>query len=222
MQFRDRHEAGQALAEALSDLKGQSDVVVLAIPRGGVVVGYEVARALDAPLDVYITRKLGAPYNSELALGAVASDGSFVLDQGLIERLNISPDYIERERGRQAKEIERQMERYRGDRPPLDLTDKIVVLVDDGVATGATTRAAIQSLRKQPLRRLILAIPVGPPEAAAMLSQQVDQGVFLSTPEHFWAVGGFYLTFDQTSDDEVVALLRQSALERSGGCSVSR
>ncbi|NLS78795.1 MAG: phosphoribosyltransferase [Chloroflexi bacterium] len=214
MQFRDRHEAGQALAEALSFLKGQPDVVILAIPRGGVVVGYQVAKALGLPLDVYITRKLGAPYNSELALGAVAGDGSIVLDEELIQRLGIPRDYIARERERQAKEIERQLERYRGDRKPLDLKDKIVVLVDDGVATGSTTRAAIQSLRKHPLRKLILAIPVGPPETAAMLSKEVDQGVFLSTPEHFWAVGGFYLTFDQTSDDEVVALLRESALEQ--------
>lgn len=214
MRFRDRHEAGKALAKELDFLKGRKDVVVLAIPRGGVVVGHEVAKSLGAPLDVYITRKIGAPYNPELALGAVASDGSVVLDDALIRRLGVPRDYIEQEKDRQQKEIQRRLEKYRGGRQELDLTNKTVVLVDDGVATGATTLATLRALKRKPLAKLILAIPVGPPDTIALLSQEADQVVCLSTPEPFWAVGAFYLVFDQTSDEEVVKLLQASA---SGG-----
>lgn len=211
MLFRDRREAGRTLAKELSFLKGQPDVVVLAIPRGGVVVGYEVARALGAPLDIYITRKIGAPFNPELAIGAVASDGSVFLDHSMIENLGVSPDFVQREQERQMAEIQRRAKEYRGNRPPVDLTGKTVVLVDDGVATGATTLVSVRALRKQPLHKLILAIPVAPPDTAAMLSKEVDQLVCLSTPEPFWAVGAFYLVFDQTSDEEVLRLLREAA-----------
>jgi len=214
MRFRDRHEAGRALVKELTFLRGQSDVIILAIPRGGVVVGYEVARELGLDLDVYITRKIGAPYNPELALGAVASDGSVVLDDDMIQRLSVSADFIDREKARQEKEIQRRLTRYRGHRPPLDLAGKVVVLVDDGVATGATTLAAIRALRKQPLAKLILAIPVAPPDTAALLGKEVDQMVCLSTPEPFWAVGAFYLVFDQTSDEEVMRLLEAAQRER--------
>lgn len=219
MQFRDRQEAGRALAKELAFLRGKPDVVVLAIPRGGVVVGYEVAKALEAPLDVYITRKIGAPYNAELAMGAVASDGSIFLDQELIKRLGVSADYLEKEIERQRQEIARRLQRYRGNRPPIDLTDKRVVLVDDGVATGATTLASIHALRKQPLAELILAIPVSPPDVIANLRKEVDRCVCLSTPEPFWAVGAFYLVFDQTSDEEVIHLLRAANQEVETGAS---
>jgi len=210
MQFRDRREAGKALAKELAFLKGRPDVVILAIPRGGVVIGYQVAQELGLPLDVYITRKIGAPYNPELALGAVASDGSVVLDDDLVQRLGVSSDFIDREIEQQQKEIQRRLGKYRGAREPTDLAGKTVVLVDDGVATGATTLVTIRALKKQPLARLILAIPVGPPDTIARLSTEADQVVCLSTPEPFWAVGAFYLVFDQTSDEEVTQLLRAS------------
>lgn len=213
MTFRDRREAGKALAKELAFLKGQKDVLVLAIPRGGVVVGYQVAEELGIPLDIYITRKIGAPYNPELALGAVASDGSVILDEALLQRLGVSPDFVEGEKKRQQAEIARRLDKYRGNRPALDLTGKTVILVDDGVATGATTLATLRALKKQPIARLILAIPVGPPDVIETLAKEADQIVCLSTPEPFWAVGSFYLVFDQTSDEEVLKLL-QAAQQR--------
>jgi len=207
MRFRDRREAGQLLAEKLDFLKGKEDVIVLGIPRGGVVVAHEVARAIGAPLDVYITRKIGAPYNPELAIGAVASDGGMVLDHDLIQQLGVPEDYIEKETERQRREIERRAREYRGDRPPLDLAGKTVVVVDDGVATGATTMATLRALKKQGLKELILAIPVGPPDTVKELGKEADRVICLSTPRLFWAVGSFYAVFDQTSDAEVKQLL---------------
>jgi predicted phosphoribosyltransferase len=208
MLFNDRQEAGRLLAERLGFLKGK-DVIVLAVPRGGVVVAAEVARALGAPLDVYITRKIGAPYNEELAIGAVAPDGSTVLDQGLVSSLGVSPQYIEKETARQKTEIERRLKKYRGEAPPPRLAGRHVVLVDDGVATGATTLAALRALRQQKPQKLILAVPVGPPDSIQMLSAEADQVVCLATPEPFWAVGRFFVDWSQTSDEEVIALLRQ-------------
>lgn len=208
MLFNDRQEAGRRLAERLDFLKGK-DVIVLAVPRGGVVVAAEVARALGAPLDVYITRKIGAPYNEELAIGAVAPDGSTVLDQGLVSSLGVSPQYIEKETARQKTEIERRLKKYRGEAPPPKLAGRHVILVDDGVATGATTLAALRALRQQKPQKLILAVPVGPPDSIQMLSAEADQVVCLATPEPFWAVGRFFVDWSQTSDEEVIALLRQ-------------
>jgi putative phosphoribosyl transferase len=207
MHFRDRREAGQLLAEQLGFLKGREGVIVLGIPRGGVVVAHEVAQAIGAPLDVYITRKIGAPHNPELAIGAVASDGGMVLDHDLIQQLGVPEDYIERETERQRREIERRAREYRGDRPPLDLAGKTVVVVDDGVATGATTMATLRALKKQELKELILAIPVGPPDTVKELGKEADRVICLSTPRLFWAVGTFYAVFDQTSDAEVKQLL---------------
>jgi putative phosphoribosyl transferase len=213
MLFNDRQEAGQRLAERLTFLEGK-DVIVLAVPRGGVVVAAEVAKALGAPLDVYITRKIGAPYNEELAIGAVAPDGSTVLDQGLISSLGVSSQYIEKETARQKAEIERRLKKYRGDAPPPRLAGRHVVLVDDGVATGATTLAALRALRQQKPQKLILAVPVGQPDSIQMLSAAADQVVCLATPEPFWAVGRFFIDWSQTSDEEVIALLRQGQAQR--------
>ena len=210
MQFRDRQEAGQLLAQALAFLGGKKDVIVLGIPRGGVVVAAEVARAIGAPLNVYITRKIGAPYNPELAIGAIASSGDVVLDEGLMGSLGVSPEYVQDETERQRREIERRLKKYRGNRPAQKLEGKTVLLVDDGIATGATTLAAIRALRKQKPAELILAVPVGPPDAVARLREEVDRLVCLDTPQLFWAVGAFYEVFDQTSDEEVVRLLRES------------
>ena len=207
MYFQDRHEAGQLLAEELDFLKGRKDVIILAIPRGGVVVGYEVAKALGAPLEVYITHKIGAPYNPELAIGAVASDGGVFLDGNLIGQIGVPESYIEAETKRQQDEIKRRMTRYQGKRPPPELGGKTVVLVDDGVATGATTLVAIRALKKQRPAELILAIPVAPPDTIAGLRREADRVVCLATPEPFWAIGRFYVDFSQTSDEEVMALL---------------
>jgi len=207
MRFQDRREAGQLLAEELDFLKDKEDVVVLGIPRGGVVVAYEVAQAIGAPLDVYITRKIGAPHNPELAIGAVASDGRTVLDHDLVRQLGVPKDYVEEETERQCREIERRAREYRGDRPPLDLAGKTVVVVDDGVATGATTMATLRALQKQEPKELILAIPVGPPNTVKQLGEEADRVICLSTPRLFWAVGAFYAVFDQTQDEEVKRLL---------------
>jgi putative phosphoribosyl transferase len=205
MHFRDRHEAGQLLAKELAVLHGRKDVIVLGVPRGGVVVAYEVAKALGAPLDVYITRKIGAPYNPELAIGAVASDGTLVLDHDLIERIGVPDGYVQQETARQRQEIKRRLAAYRGSRPEADLNGKTVVLVDDGVATGATTLASLRAIKAQ----LILAVPVGPEDTIQVLAGEADQVVCLYTPDLFWAVGAFYSVFDQTSDAEVIQLLQE-------------
>ncbi len=210
MQFRDRRDAGQRLAEALAFLKGRKDLLVLGIPRGGVVVATEVARALGAPLDVFIARKIGAPGNPELAIGAVASSGDVVLDERLIAGLRVPADYIEAETARQRQEIARRRAASRGDRPPPEFAGKTVVLVDDGVATGATTLAALRALRAAKPAELILAVPVGPPDTIARLSAEADRVICLHTPEWFWAVGAFYVDFSQTTDEEVVRLLRET------------
>ncbi len=209
MLFEDRREAGKALARELAAFKGQDNALVLGIPRGGVVVAREVAEALDIPLDVYITRKIGAPHNPELAIGAVASDGTLILDHQLVKRLGVSQDYIDGESERQEQEIKRRMSEYRGDRPGLELKGKVVILVDDGVATGATTLATIEAIRTQKPSRLVLAVPVGPRDTIQRLKQKVDELYCLHAPEVFWAVGAFYNVFDQTSDDEVKDLLER-------------
>jgi len=208
--FRDRSEAGRLLAEKLSGLKGRDDVIVLAVPRGGVVVGYEITKALSVPLDVYITRKIGAPHNPELAIGAVSSDGGVLLDDRLIRQLGVSADYVEREKDWQLQEIERRLQEYRGERPEPSLDGKHVILADDGVATGSTVLVTIRSLKSNHLKKLTLAVPVGPPETIARLAMEADEVVCLATPEPFWAVGRFYLAFDQTSDEEVKRLLAQA------------
>jgi len=213
MLFQDRREAGKALAQELAPLKGKPGLLVLGIPRGGVVVGHEIARALDAPLDVYITRKIGAPHNPGLAIGAVASDGTLLIDHQLAKRLGVPQDYLDQEAERQKREIERRLAEYRGDRPPPELKDKVIVLADDGVATGATTLATIRAIRAQEPAELILAVPVGPRDSIETLRQEVDRLVCLHAPEIFWAVGAFYDVFDQTTDAEVKSLLQKNQQE---------
>ncbi|MEW6116847.1 MAG: phosphoribosyltransferase [Nitrospirota bacterium] len=212
--FLDRRDAGIRLAEQLERYKHQSGVLVLALPRGGVVTGYEVACRLNAPFDVLIVRKLGAPQQPELAIGALSETGATVLNRDIIALLNVPQEYIEREVERQKDEIARRKDRYRGGRAIAGLEGKDIILVDDGVATGATVKAAIAAIREKRVRKLILALPVAPPETAEELKALVDEFICLATPLYFISVGSYYADFSQVSDDEVVALLR----EPSGAC----
>lgn len=212
MIFHDRLDAGRRLADALKEHAGP-DAVVLAIPRGGVIVGEVVAATLGVPLDVVVPRKVGAPGNPELGLGAVAP-GVRVLDPWLIERLGVSEEYLEREIAAEEAETVRRLQAYRGDRPPLDLTGKTAIVVDDGVATGGTAVAALRWARAQGAATVVLAVPVAPPQTIQRLSHEADEVVALATPEPFFAVGEWYRIFDQTSDDEVLAALERAAAER--------
>lgn len=211
--FRDRTEAGRLLADALASLKGEKEVIVLAIPRGGVPVAKQVADAIGAPLDLVITRKIGAPGQPELAVGAVGQEGEVVTNADLVAMLNVTEEYLREESKRQAGEIERRMRAYRGDRPYPDLAGKTAVIVDDGIATGATIRAAAVSARRRNAARVILAAPVGSSRAIRELSGVADQVVCLSTPENFEAIGEFYEEFEQV-EDEVVRRIVLDAQKR--------
>lgn len=209
MIFADRVDAGTRLAEALERFVADP-TVVLAIPRGGVVVGEVVARALGAPLDVVVPRKIGAPSNPELGIGAIAP-GVRVLDPRMIEMLGVTEDYLEREIETQEREIERRERTYRGERPPLDVRGKIAIVVDDGVATGGTAIAALRWARAAGAERVVLAVPVAPGRALDRLRDEADEVVLLSAPDPFSAVGEWYRSFRQTSDREVVDALARSA-----------
>ena len=209
--FVDRREAGKQLASALSSLADQ-DMVVLGIPRGGVEVAAVVAEALGAPLDVVIPRKVGAPGNPELGLGAVAEDVE-VLDARLIEMLGVTEGYLKREINAERGEIERRSTLYRGGRPPVQLDGKVVVIVDDGVATGGTAAAALRWARSRGAARVILAVPVAPPEAVRRLQAEADEVVVLASPERFYAVGQWYVDFPQVSDDQVIELLSRASAQ---------
>lgn len=211
--FRDRRDAGRQLAAALAYLADEPDVVVFAIPRGGVVVAAEVARSLRAPLDVVIPRKIGAPGNPELAIGAVAGDGAVVLNETVVGQLGVDEEYVEQEKTRQLEEIRRRKEAYLGGRAEEQVAGKTVVVVDDGLATGSTALAAIRALGKQGPGKLILAVPVAPRDTVRRLSKEVDELVCLETPPFFYAVGQFYDDFYQTTDEEVVGLLAGASRE---------
>jgi putative phosphoribosyl transferase len=204
--FIDRIDAGQKLAEALIDLRDRSDsIVVLAIPRGGVMIGREVARSIHAPLDVILTHKLGAPDNPELAIGAVAEDGlTILLDQELLQQLQVSQSYLDAEIDRQKREMQRRAAIYRRGRERLAVTSKIVIVVDDGAATGSTLIAALRSVRSAGAQELIAAVPVGPNQVVRRLRHEADRVVCLLMPIDFWAVGQYYERFGQVSDEEVI------------------
>lgn len=212
--FEDRADAGRRLARRLARY-GDEDPVVLALPRGGAPVAAEVARALGAPLDVFVSRKLGAPDQPELGIGAVAQGGARVLNARIVEHLGITEGYLDRITRRELAEVERRLRLLRGEgRPEPEIEGRTAILVDDGLATGVTARAAIRALRQRGPRRLVLAVPVCPPQTARAIAPEVDDLVCLETPEDFVAVGLWYRNFDQTTDDEVVALLEQARRER--------
>jgi putative phosphoribosyl transferase len=208
--FADRADAGRRLADALAEYVEHPDVVVLALPRGGVPVGYEVARRLRAPLDVYLVRKLGVPGHEELAMGALASDGTCVVDDDLMAALGIDETELEAVIQREMGELRRRESAYREASPKLDLRGKIVIVVDDGLATGATMRAAAMALRAHDPAAIVVAVPVAAPRTAASLQRVADRVVCVYTPEPFHAVGLYYQNFEQTTDDEVRALLSRS------------
>jgi predicted phosphoribosyltransferase len=204
--FSDRIDAGQRLASALMEYK-RNDLIILAIPRGGVIVAHEVAKKLEASLDIVIPRKIRAPSQPELAIGAVTQDGTTLLNTEIIHHLNVSESYLQEEKQIQIEEINRRMRKYRGDRKSVVLNGKVVILIDDGIATGATVRAAIRSIRKQKPMSIIIAVPVGPRDTIEKVKKEADEVVCLDTPEPFFAISQFYRRFNQTSDEKVIRLL---------------
>ncbi len=216
MYFRDRTEAGQVLARCLQQYKNQPDVLILGLPRGGVPVAYEVARELNAPLDVFIVRKLGVPGHEELGMGAIATGGVRILHEGIVREVGISPETIEAVSAREQAELERRERLYRGDRPAPTIKGRTVVIVDDGLATGSTMKAAIQAVRQQDPRQVIVAVPTAPSETCEQLKESAEHVVCPLTPEPFFAVGGSYVDFSQTTDEEVRELIASAANISSG------
>lgn len=212
LRFRDRRDAGRALADAFlsRDYRDRPDVLVLALPRGGVPVAFELAEALDAPLDLMLVRKLGLPGHEELAMGAIASGGVRVLNREVVEHAQVPADVIDRVSREETRELKRREHAYRGDRPPPNVQDKRIIVVDDGLATGSTMFAAVRALRAQDPAAVIVGVPVAPPETCDALRREVDEIVCAQTPQDFRGVGQFYDDFDQTTDDEVIHLLRRA------------
>jgi predicted phosphoribosyltransferase len=211
MRFQDRVEAGRLLANVLERYKDRPDVLVLALPRGGVPVAYEVAKALKAPLDVFIVRKLGVPGHEELAMGAIASGGIRALNMSVIQQLNIPQSTIDAVAAREAAEVHRREVLYRGGKSPLNIENRTIILVDDGLATGSTMKAAVAALRQQHPAKIIVAVPTAPSETCDELKREADEVICAVTPEPFYAVGQWYENFDQTTDTEVTQLIRRDA-----------
>jgi putative phosphoribosyl transferase len=206
--FKDRVQAGRYLADKLLTYANAPDALVLGLPRGGVVVAYEVANKLRIPLDVFLVRKLGVPGYEELAMGAIASGGTRVMNEDVLQQIRITDSTIEAVARREELELKRREVAYRGDRPPLDVHGLTVILVDDGLATGATMRAAVAALRKQKPNQIIIAVPTASPDVCDEFRTQVDSIVCGMTPTPFYAVGAWYENFSQTTDEEVRELLR--------------
>lgn len=213
--FADRTEAGRELAQALVRWRGRADVVVLALPRGGLPVAQEIARELGAPLDILVVRKLGVPAQPELAMGAIASGGGRVMNEEIVQALRIDAAAIDIVAQRELRELRRRELAYRGDRPPVPVTGKVVVIVDDGMATGATLRAAVGALRHLDPARIIVAVPHGPPDTCALLAQEADEVICLSQPEPYLAVGRWYREFPQLTDAEVQEILAAGSPPRT-------
>jgi predicted phosphoribosyltransferase len=210
VQYENRAEAGRSLAEELTEYSGRSDVVVLALPRGGLPIASEIASALHAPLDVFVVRKLGVPGHEELAMGAIATGGVRVMNTDVVRELQLPDDVIESVAAREQKELERREWLYRGDRPLVDLSGKIVIVVDDGLATGATMRAAVAALRHMKPGSIVIAVPVGSIEVTEEMRSLADEVICPYTPEPFRAVGLWYQDFSQASDKELQAMLDRS------------
>jgi predicted phosphoribosyltransferase len=212
--FPNRAEAGRLLAEKLEKYADRNDVIVLGLPRGGVPVAYEVAKSLRAPLDVFIVRKLGVPGFEELAAGAIASGGVRVLNEDVLRALPNADEIIESVTAKETAELERREKSYRDDRPAPELHDRVVILVDDGLATGATMHAAVKALRQRDVARIVVAVPVGPPDTCREFEDEADETICATAPEFFQAVGQYYEDFSQTSDEEVRDLLARAAEDR--------
>jgi putative phosphoribosyl transferase len=208
--FRDRRDAGVRLAERLEPLRSETPVV-LGLPRGGVPVAFEVASRLDAPLDVIVVRKLGVPFQPELGMGAVGEDGVIVLNDDVVRLARVSDDELARIEARERAEVERRAERFRGGRPRVDVTGRTAVIVDDGIATGGSARAALRVARAQGARRAVLGVPVGSSDTIAAMRAEADEVVCVETPFGFMAVGQAYANFAQTTDEEVIELLAVAA-----------
>ncbi|PYI99624.1 MAG: phosphoribosyl transferase [Verrucomicrobia bacterium] len=213
--FANRSEAGRLLAEKLEKYANRNDVIVLGLPRGGVPVAYEVAKRLHVPLDVFIVRKLGVPGFEELAAGAIASGSVRVLNEDVMRAIPYGDAAIEAVTAKETVELQRREQIYREGRPAPDLRGNVVMLVDDGLATGATMRAAVKALRQSGAAKIVVAVPVGPPDTCREIAQEADETICLSTPEYFQAVGQYYQDFSQTSDDDVRKLLTIAAQEIS-------
>jgi len=212
--FENRREAGAHLGAALTSYRGRHDLLVLGLPRGGVPVADEVAQALEAPLDLMLVRKLGTPGQEELAMGAIASGGGQVFNEALLRQLNVDRRTIDATLERERAELERREEAYRGSRETPNLRGRCVMLVDDGLATGATMRAAVQAARQAGAAEVVVAVPVAPPDIVESLRAEADAVVCLATPEPFFGVGRWYRRFEQTSDEEVVSVLARAWGER--------
>jgi putative phosphoribosyl transferase len=208
--FRNRSEAGQKLADQLERYAGREDVVVLGLPRGGVPVAYEVAARLNVPMDVFVVRKLGVPGQRELAMGAIASGGVRVLNEDIVGSLGISEDEIDRVARREQEELERREKLYRGERQRARLEGQVVMLVDDGLATGASMRAAVKAVKQGGPKRIVVAVPTAPPETCREMGRLVDEAVCLITPRPFMGVGAWYDEFPQTTDEEVRDFLQRA------------
>lgn len=216
-QFRDRVEAGELLAGKLSEYANRKDVLILALPRGGVPVAFQVARALNAPLDIIVVRKLGVPGHEELAMGAIAPGGVRVFDAAVVQRSHVSSSTIDAVIAKEQAEMERREMAYRGNAPAADVRGKIVILVDDGLATGSTMRAAIAAVRRGQPAQIVVAVPTAPPSSVSELRAEVDEVVACITPRLFFGVGEWYEKFDQVSDDEVRLLLQQAKRGQTDG-----
>lgn len=214
MIFKDRHDAGQKLVPLLQKYKNDPNAIVIGLPRGGVVNAAEVAKGLNLPLEVTCPRKIGAPYQPELAIGAITETGDGTFNEELILRLNVPETYIQRQIEIEKNTAQRRVQLYHKNRPKIPVEGKTVILVDDGLATGATMKAAIQSIRSLGASRIVVAVPVSPPDTFEEIKEMVDEAVVLDTPYYFQAVGEFYEDFSQTEDDEVISLLAQYVTQK--------
>lgn len=209
MIFKDRIDAGKQLADKLDKFKDNKDLVLLALPRGGIILAYEVAKKINAPIDIVVPRKIGSPENEEFAIGAITETGQGIFDDDIIKSYGISKEYIDQKVEEEKKEAERRLKVYRGDKEAIALKDKIVILVDDGIATGNTIFAAIKSVKSKSPKKIIVAVPVLPPDTIGPVEKVVDELIYIDAPVIFGAIGKFYEVFGQTRDEEVVEIMKK-------------